>query len=144
MKTIKKIIYTAGVIIDNSNISSLVSIQYENVYCHHMTIQYGNIEQLPNNLGQEINFISKTLVYDNNAMALIGSTNNDKINKNMSLINQIPHIIIYTATGIKPVYSNNLIKSKSSIRSSMELIIPMKIGAFVLYIDNTTDWIFNN
>ena len=140
MKEIKNIIYIAGVVTDNYELLALVNNQYSNKFCHHMTIKYGNIVKFPENLGQEFNFVVQSLVYDKNAIAVTGYPDDEEIEKFMQLNNQIPHITICTADGIKPVYSNTLIKIGNY--QPLNLTVPMKVGAFVAYTDNTTGWIF--
>lgn len=110
MKKIQKIIYLAGVVLDNSNIRKLINYKMSNIYCHHMTIKYGNISYLPKELGLTFNFIADKVYFNDKAVAISGNIDSEIIKKIMKDCNQIPHITICTANEISPVYSNILLK----------------------------------
>lgn len=142
MKNIKGIIYLAGVVTDNSSLLKLVEENYPNIYCHHMTVKYGNIGELPNCLGIEFNFIGTAIYKDENAIAVVGFPGNNIIQTMIEQNNQQAHITICTAENIKPVYSNSLIQRARGKNTGM--VVPMKFGAFCVFDDNTTGWVFES
>ena len=137
-RTVKKIIYTAGVVTDKSELSKIISEGYPNIFCDHMTIKFGDINEMPEYIGKKFNFVVEFIAFNEKAVAVAGYPDNEEIKNFMKSIDQIPHITICTAKDIKPVYSNELIKV--GFRESMNLIILMKVGAFVAYDDNSTGW----
>lgn len=142
-KNITKIIYVAGVVTDNKELLTLVNPEYPNTFCHHMTIQFnnGDLNQLPNFIGREFDFIATKLFKDRNTIAITGEPNDPEILKYMKEIGQRPHITICTGKDIKPVYSNTLIALNKKSKS-INMIIKMKVGAFCTFENGTTDWIY--
>ncbi len=141
-KTIKNIIYIAGVIADKKDLLAFFSPDdYPNVYCDHMTIKYGDIDELPKNIGKKFNFIVNVIAFNEKAIAVAGEPDNDDIKNLMKSIGQFPHITLCTVEGVKPVYSNELLKTGYCEKID-QLVIPMKVGAFVAYDDDTTGWVF--
>lgn len=139
-KNIKEIIYLAGVVVNNSRLLKLVKENYPNIYCHHMTIKYGNISELPDFIGKEFNFIANKIYKNDQAIAITGTLNNSDIQKMMNENNQHAHVTICTAVNVKPVYSNTLIQEAKGKRIKRH--VKMKVGAFCSFDDGTTDWVF--
>lgn len=142
-KKITKIIYIAGVVIDNKELLTLVNKNYPNTFCHHMTIQFnnGDLNTIPDFIGREFNFMVNTVFEDEKAMAVTGEPNDTEILQYMQNINQKPHITICTGKDIKPVYSNTLISSGSK-NKPVNMTVKMRVGAFCSFEDGTTDWIY--
>lgn len=141
-KEISKIIYIAGVVLDNSKLLELIEQGYPNVYCEHMTIQYGNIFNLPEFLGMEFNFKIDKLFKDKNAIAVTGIPDNQIIQDLMNKNRQHPHITICTAKDIKPVYSNTLINICTADKL-IDLNIKMKVEAYCIFKDGSKGWVYS-
>lgn len=144
MEKIKSIIYTAGIVKNNAELLKNIPEKYKNIYAHHMTIQFGNFEgiQLPEYIGKKFTFVADKMFSDENAIALTGYITNREIKKLMKGINQKAHITIATANDTKPVYSNELIKTKSFVKID-KIKIKMQAGAFVVIENDSTKWVFN-
>ena len=137
---IKKIIYTAGVI--SEEIEVAVPSNYTNLYMHHMTVQFGfDGVELPDYIGEEFNFIVDAEYSDDKAIALSGHIDNEAIAEVMDEHNQHAHVTVATIDGVKPVYSNELLKTGTRNDVSINTI-KMKAGAFVVFDDDTTGWVF--
>ena len=95
-------LYTCLFVKNPSDLIIRFNPAYPNVYCHHSTIQFGN---------PDITKIEVGKTYKINA---IGLARNDKADailiENPKSNNKYPHITLSTAQGIKPVYSNELMK----------------------------------
>ena len=139
-KKIKKIIYIAGVVKSDIKLKQLVEPKYPNIYCHHMTIKYGDINELPEFIGEEIKFHADAIYKDEKAIAITGIASDSKVRNFMKTNKQKPHITICTANGVKPVYSNELILSKN--KEDIELDIDLTIGAYCIFDDDSKDWLF--
>lgn len=139
-KNIKEIIYIAGVVTNNTELLKLVEEGYPNTYCHHMTIKYGNIDELPEFIGAKFNFNSNLIYKDVSAIAITGNIDNSSVKDMMNKNNQHAHITICTAEGIKPVYSNVLIKTEEG--EELKIKVPMIVGAFCIFEDGTKDWVY--
>lgn len=137
---IKKIIYVAGVVINDNELKKLVESEYPNVYCHHMTIKFGNINELPDFIGEEINFIADSIFKDENGIAISGKVDDANIQNFMKVHGQKPHITICTANGIQPVYSNTLISNGQGTK--INLNVKMKVGAFCIMENGSKEWIY--
>jgi hypothetical protein len=110
-----------------------------NKYCHHVTIQYGGIDELPAYLGKEVTFIAKRLYANDKAVALFGELSSADADMP---IPRYAHITISTADGVKPVYSNKLPEEGTCKMMYVVPLIKCTIGAFVEYEDGSTDWVF--
>ena len=55
----------------------------------------------------------------------------------------IQHITICTAADVKPVYSNNLL-DEGYCEFIDDVVVPCRVGAFVVFEDDNTGWVFNN
>ena len=141
-KKIKEIIYLAGVVTDNYALLNLVEEGYPNVYCHHMTIKFGGIDELPEFIGAKFNFVSNAIYKDESAIAITGKIDNSQVREMMNKNNQHAHITICTASGVKPVYSNVLIQTEEG--EKFETRVPMIVGAFCVFEDGTKDWVYEN
>ena len=142
---IKEIIYTAAV------------IQYETLgydpieerffthpirYAHHCTIQFGNVEVIPEFVGKEVNFIANNFFNDNNASAFDGHIDDVEIQELMKNNKQHAHITLSCESGIKPVYSNTLVRVTKPVEKINGLVIPCKIGVYCSFYEGKPDWIF--
>lgn len=141
-KNIKEIIYVAGVVLNQNTLKKFVNSKMPNIYCHHMTVKYGNIDKLPDFLGMKFKFISDKIFFDEKAIAAAGHVDSKFIQDMMEETNQAAHITICTAENIKPVYSNDLLKTGSSIEYRNN--VTLKFGAFCSFDDGTTGWVFKS
>ena len=137
---IKKIIYTAGILMEDVEVA--VPSNYTNIFLHHMTIQFGfDGTELPDYIGKEFKFYVDAEYSDAKAIALSGRIDNGEIAGVMDALGQKAHITVATVDGVKPVYSNQLLKT--GIRNNVDIdTIKMKAGAFVVFDDDTTGWVF--
>ncbi len=142
MKKIKNIIYTAGVITDKLHDKIFNYDAWPNKYADHMTIQYGNITEKPNYIGIEFDFAATHVVSDDKGVAWIGQPLDIEIASLMKTIGQHPHITLFTAEGVKPVYSNKLIETADARPLKEPVMVRMKAGMFVAYDDGTTGWVY--
>ena len=140
MEKIVKIIYIAGVVLDCHPLLAFGNESMPNVYCHHMTVQYGEIDGLPEFLGTSFTFKSAFKFYDEKAVALSGEVDSPIIKKIMRTVGQSAHITICTAEGVKPVYSNDLLKTGKSEPVAVE--VGLRLGAYALLDNDTKTWIF--
>ncbi len=143
MKNIKSIIYTAGVIVDDTYDKVVNDKNWAKKYVHHMTIQFGGFTEKPNYLGTSFNFIATHVVEDEKGKAWIGGIDDPIISKKMTELSQCAHITLFTDAETKPVYSNELINKAEHIPLEEPIVIKMLAGAFVAYEDGTTGWEFN-
>ena len=147
MKQITKIIYTAGVVEPNELDEINIPEKYPNVFRHHMTIQFGNLDTLPDYIGKEIVFRVDTIFEDEKAIAVSGfivfydDEVAEQIHDLMISNDQIAHITLATAEGIKPVYSNELVRSKN-YRFIVPIDVRLRVGAFCVFDDNSTGWVY--
>lgn len=140
MKKIKEIIYLAGVVLNQNKLKKFVNSNMPNTYCHHMTVKYGNINELPDFLGMKFKFNTEKIFFNEKAVAISGNINESSIKKIMEEANQHAHITISTADGVAPVYSNDLLKEGNSLEYKDDVML--KFGAFVVFEDKSTGWIF--
>ena len=141
-KKIEKIIYLAGVVIDNSKLLELVDPKYPNIYCEHMTIQFGNIFELPSFIGTKFDFLVGKIFKDENGIAITGIPENETILNLMFENKQRAHITICTAENIKPVYSNTLITNTKGKKLN-NLMIKMRVGAYCVFTDGSKGWVYS-
>lgn len=142
MKKIKKIVYLAGVVINQDNLRKFVNSNMPNSYCHHMTVKYGNIDKLPDFLGSKFKFTINKIFFNEKGIAASGVVGSTFIKKIMEETNQAAHITICTANGIAPAYSNELLKEGNSIEYNDH--VALKFGAFVVFEDDSTGWVYNS
>lgn len=124
------IIYSALVLDQKSSnllkkfLKTYVSFKYENIFCHHATIFYGKHYIIPENLGQEF-IIQPNFLYANENAACITLRNPPFWTK------ENPHITLGCKFGVKPAYSNHLIKMTNSLEDVHYLgNLSGKIGVF--------------
>lgn len=148
MKQITKIIYTAGVVLDVEDMAAaMYSVKkcFKNIYAHHMTIQFGGLAVLPDYIGKEITFVSTRWFEDDKASTLAGYVvkcdDSLDVIKTLSMLRQNPHITLATASDIKPVYSNELLKSNDYVHI-YPISVRLKVGAFCEFADGTTGWVY--
>jgi tRNA splicing ligase len=141
-KKISKIIYTAGVIVDKLYDKIFNYDAWPNKYVDHMTIQFGNLTEKPTYIGVEFDFIATHVVSDDKGVAWIGQPLDIEIASTMNTIGQRPHITLFTANGVKPVYSNELIEKTNARPLKEPVMVRMKAGMFVAYDDGATGWEF--
>ena len=140
MKQIEKVIYVDGVITDNTSLKKLVNKTMPNTYCHHMTIKFGGLDDIPSYNGIEIEFVCEKVFFNKSAVAVSGYVNDPLIAKVMNSNKQHAHITVCTNQGVAPVYSNTLLEVGDSIE--YHDVVKMKIGTFVAFTDGSTGWIF--
>jgi hypothetical protein len=136
---ITKIIYTAAVVNNPEQLNMFVDPTMPNKYCHHCTLQYGDIDELPSYLGKEVCFVGKRIYANAKAVAMFGELAGCE---DVVITNKYHHITISTADGVKPVYSNQLIEEGTCKMLDASPVIKCTIGAFVVYEDGSTDWVF--
>ena len=138
-KQIKNIIYVAGIVKNDSDLKKLVQPGYDNIFCHHMTIKYGGMEELPDFIGKQINFTADKIYKDDNGIAITGIIDDSVIQNFMKQSNQHAHITICTASGVKPVYSNTLISRSKG--QNINLNVKLKVEAFCVFENGSKGWI---
>lgn len=114
-----KPIYSAVFLIHNSK-SKLLShfpAKHQNVFAEHCTLKFGLSEEDIKNLsvGQEVKILVNGYAEDEKGQAVSVELKGIKSN------NIIPHITISTAIGVKPFYSNELLKKDLQKVSHLEL-----------------------
>lgn len=141
---IKRIIYVAGVVMDDKDLVKLVDNKMPNKYCNHVTLKFGNIDKLPSFIGKEFDFESVALVKDDKAITLAGYIPDDEVEDYMidGDDKHGAHITICTADGVKPVYSNELLIYGD--HEAHYVTVHCRVGAFVVFEDDSTGWVFNN
>lgn len=140
---IKRIIYVAGVVMDDKDLVKLIDNNMPNKFCHHVTLKFGNIDKLPSFIGKEFVFESVVLVKDEKAIALAGYIPDNEVEDYMIDADDKhgAHITICTAEGVKPVYSNELLIYGD--HEAHYVTVPCRVGAFVVYEDDSIGWVFN-
>ena len=145
MKKIKEIIYLAGVVfnpISRSKLKKFINSKMPNIYCHHMTVKYGGIKEIHDSLGMKIKFNTEKIFFNEKAIAISGNIDEPIIKNIMEESNQHAHITICTAAGVAPVYSNDLLKEGNSLEYQDSIFL--KFGAFVVFEDDSTGWVFES
>jgi len=142
MKNIKKIVYTAGVVIDSTYDKVYNYNAWPSKYVDHMTIQYGGIDTKPQYIGKVFTFIATHVVSDENGVAWIGKIDDKTIEKKMKGIGQHAHITLFTADGVAPVYSNELIGKAEHRPLDRPVAVKMMAGMYVVYDDGSKGWVF--
>lgn len=137
---IKRIIYVAAVVNDPESLNKFVDDNMKNKYCHHVTIRFGEIKELPSFIGRTVNFIADLKAFNDKAVAIFGEIQDKEICDYIGK-DKYQHITISTADDVKPVYSNNLIEEGTG-EFIEETAVECKVGAFVVFEDNSTGWIF--
>lgn len=140
---IKRIIYVAGVVMNDKDLVKLIDNKMPNKYCNHVTLKYGNVKELPSFIGKYFNFESVALVKDDKAIALAGYIPDNEVEDYMIDADDKhgAHITICTAEGVKPVYSNELLIYGD--HEAHYVTVPCRVGAFVVYEDDSIGWVFN-
>lgn len=140
---IKRIIYVAGVVMDDKDLVKLIDNNMANKYCHHVTLKYGNVKKLPSFIGREFVFESVVLVKDEKAIALAGYIPDNEVYDYLIDADDKTgaHITICTAEGVKPVYSKELLIYGD--HEACYVTVPCRVGAFVVFDDDTTGWVYN-
>ena len=131
------IIYSALVLDEKSSdklkefIESFVNFSYDNIYCHHVTIKFGKHDLIPENLGKEFKIIPGYLYADEKCSCI-------SLVKVPFHVENIPHITLACKEGVKPVYSNSLLKNSMPIKDVCFIgELTGKIGTFT-----KKGWIF--
>lgn len=140
MKKIEKIIYVAAVVKDPVDLEKHIDPQMPNRYCHHVTLKYGGIDELPEFIGREISFGAGIKASNDKAVALFGCVDDFDAFRYAGVQQQ--HITICTATGVAPAYSNQL-KDEGCCERIEIVNVPCTIGAFVVFDDDSTGWVFD-
>ena len=139
---IKRIIYVAAVVNNPCQLNEFIDNKMPNKYCHHVTLKFGGIDELPSFLGKEVAFIGDLKAYNDKAVAIIGDIADDEISNYVG-DDHVQHITVCTAADVKPVYSNNLL-DEGYCEFIDDVVVPCRVGAFVVFEDDSTGWIFNN
>ena len=148
---IQKIIYTAIVFAENPFVEAfgkrgfegLVGSGYPNRFCHHVTIQFGfSTTELPDYIGSYPEFEVHEIRKDQNCIAAYGhvSVCDANLRKAMEGVNQ--HITIATAEGVKPVYAKDMTGETIHAFRWPYFQAYGRVGAFVVFDDGTTGWVF--
>ena len=147
--TIQKIIYTAVVLNGTEDIlfyeEKRMMKTYKNVFLHHVTVQFGfNSTELPDYIGEYAEFSIADLRKDESAMSFHGRFSNCSSSKVLRELKEMvmhPHITIATAEGIKPVYAGTM-PEDTIITTFHNREVHGRIGAFCVFVDGTTGWVF--
>jgi hypothetical protein len=138
---IKRIIYTAAVVNDPRQLHKFIDDNMPNKFCHHVTLKFGNVNEIPSFIGKEVAFVGDLKAYNDKAVALIGNIADDEISNYIG-DDHVQHITICTAADVKPVYSNNLL-DEGYCEFIDEVAVLCRVGAFVVFDDDTTGWVYN-
>ena len=146
---IQKIIYTAVVLDRTEDIlfyeEKRMMKTYKNVFLHHVTVQFGfNSTELPDYIGEYAEFSIADLRKDSSAMSFHGRFSCCSSGKAFQTLKEMvmhPHITIATAEGIKPVYAGTM-PENTVINTFHDREVHGRIGAFVVFDDGTTGWVF--
>ena len=146
---IQKIIYTAVVLGHTEAIlfseEKRMMKTYKNVFLHHVTVQFGfESTELPDYIGEYVEFSIADLRKDESAMSFHGRFSNCSSSKVLRELKEMvmhPHITIATAEGVKPVYAGTMPK-ETTITTFQNREVHGRIGAFVVFDDGTTGWVF--
>ena len=146
---IQKIIYTAVVLDGTEDIlfyeEKRMMKTYKNVFLHHVTVQFGfQSTELPDCIGEYVEFAIVDLRKDESAMSFHGRFSNCSSSKVLRELKEMvmhPHITIATAEGIKPVYAGTMPK-ETTIATFQNREVHGRLGAFVVFDDGTTGWVF--
>ena len=147
--SIKKVIYTAVVLGHTEAIlfseEKRMMKTYKNVFLHHVTVQFGfQSTELPDYIGEYVEFAIVDLRKDASAMSFHGRFSNCSSSKVLRELKEMvmhPHITIATAEGIKPVYAGTMPK-ETTIATFQNREVHGRLGAFVVFDDGTTGWVF--
>lgn len=101
------IVYIAAVL-DNADILQGI---HEVRYAHHVTLRYGGISQLPSFIGRSIEMTMLEYFCDDKADCIKVSIKDPDIAQYSMSSGQVPHVTLTCAKGIRPVYSNTLMKN---------------------------------
>ena len=147
--TIQKIIYTA-VVLDYPKVilfprEKRMAKEYANFFFHHVTVQFGfDTTELPDYIVEYVEFSVDDTRKDESAMSFHGHFSNCSNGKAFQKIKEIvahPHITIATAEGVKPVYAGTMSEDKI-IATFPNRQFYGRIGAFCVFSDGTTGWVF--
>ena len=147
--TIKKVIYTAVVLGHTEDIlfseEKRMAKEYKNSFLHHVTVQFGfQSTELPDYIGEYVEFTIADLRKDESAMSFHGRfscCSSGKAFQHLKEMVMHPHITITTAEGIKPVYAGTM-PEDTVINTFHNREVHGRIGAFVVFDDGTTGWVF--
>lgn len=149
-KTIVKVIYTA-MVLDTDKIISKIEArylhldEYANRFLHHVTVQFGfSSTELPDYIGEYVEFSIDDVRRDVNAVSFHGhfsSCSDNAVLRELQASVKHPHITIVTADGIKPVYAGTMTEDKIIV-TFQNRAVHGRLGAFVVYDDGTTGWVF--
>jgi hypothetical protein len=105
-------------------LASIIPI-YDNTYADHVTLMYGDLrnwKSLGYELGEEVDIIvDGHLAKDGVQTVTVSGINRD---------GGIPHITISTKEGVKPVKSNDILKSDTPEDINPPIVLKAKIGFF--------------
>lgn len=99
----KKPIYSALFVVSKSKLIERFRPKYNNIFCHHSTIEFGDVDLTKITLGKKYKIKVLAIARDENADAVIV--------ENLKSSNEYPHITLSCKDGINPVYSNKLIEN---------------------------------
>jgi len=147
---VKKVIYTAAVVENSAEKDFLKQFAKDpNIYCHHMTVEFGNLDEIPDYVGQRIEVELEDLVIDKDAVLVTVRVLDDVIAVTMINRNQQPHITVSCANGIKPSYSNDILRRNAwpSVERicnnfGQRYMLTLRLGAYCVFEDGTTGWVF--
>ena len=104
------VLYTAQVVNDPQSLMNKYPTTHPNKYYHHSTNRFGK-QPFDNREGEEM------------TLHIIGRLITDKVDalvvENPNSVNEIPHITLGTATGVKPVVSNY------ELRDNYDMVEPL-------------------
>ena len=146
---IAKIIYTAVVLNDTENIlfssEKKMAKEYQNFFLHHVTVQFGfQTSELPDYIGEYAEFTIDDIRKDSSAISFHGHFSCCSSGKAFRELKQIvahPHVTICTAEGVKPVYAGTM-SPATVIATFQNREVHGRIGAFCVFEDGTTGWVF--
>lgn len=102
MELENSIVYNAIVLTEASihRLKAMFPPKHENEFYHHVTINFGK-KEFPQNHGEELTFEIVGYAEDEKGQAAVVNAPSE---------NEIPHITLTCADGVKPSYSNKLLQ----------------------------------
>lgn len=101
------IVYVAAVLDDPDALQGIHEVRY----AHHVTLKYGGISTLPQFIGRRIEMTISEYFCDDKADCVKVSIKDPEIAQYAASSGQVTHVTLTCAKGVRPVYSNTLIKN---------------------------------
>ncbi len=133
-----RIIYTAAVVVDPSQVDYLVNVCKMTVrQATHITLHFGD-QDIPENLGETVYFIPETHYNDDSLTCVAGKL------VGCETTNKVAHLTLSHEEHRKPFESNKLIQEGGfPLELDDAPAIKCRVGAYVVSDEGTAHWIFD-